>query len=78
MTKWNDTMQLVLAKSSRCHLSSDYDDSISVYVIMRNGTRFRGGVHSEETLCTDKTLRYPRAIDVAYDEYPRKLLGNSL
>jgi len=63
-----DTMQLILARSSRYHLSSDYDDSISVYVIMRNGTRFRGDMHSEQNLFTDKTPRCPRAIDIAYNE----------
>ena len=65
MDKMDDTMQLVLAKSSRYHLSSDYDDSISVYAIMRNGTWFHGGMQ-EETLFTNKTPRYSRAI--VYDK----------
>ena len=63
--KMDDTMQLVLAKSSCYHLSSDYDDSISVYVIMRNGMWFYSSMQ-EETLFTNKTPRYPRAI--VYDE----------
>lgn len=61
LTKWNDTMQLVLAKSSHCHLSSDYDDSISVYVIMRNGTRW----YSEETLFVDKTHHIARVLSMS-------------
>lgn len=45
----NKTTRSASTKSSRYHLSSDYDDSISVYVIMQNGTQFWGGVHSKGT-----------------------------